>query len=87
MSFNLLQDLPRSGFLKLKTLETLDLSFNDLRQVDDRTFEDMHWLSVLKVYCNTIYYSVILVLLIQVKIYFISLNIAKYSDNATITAK
>ena len=44
MSFNLLQNLPRSGFLKIKTLETLDLSFNDLREVDERTFEDMHWL-------------------------------------------
>ena len=52
MSFNLLQDLPRSGFLRLKTLETLDLSFNDLRQVDDATFEDMHWLSDLKVSDN-----------------------------------
>ena len=49
MSFNLLQELPRSGFMRMKTLETLDLSFNDLRQIDDRTFEDMHWLSVLKV--------------------------------------
>ena len=49
MSFNLLQDLPYSGFLKMKTLETLDLSFNDLREIDDRTFKDMHWLSDLKV--------------------------------------
>ena len=52
MSFNLLQDLPYSGFLKMKTLETLDLSFNDLREIDDRTFKDMHWLSDLKVIHN-----------------------------------
>ena len=52
MSFNLLQDLPYSGFLKMKTLETLDLSFNDLREIDDKTFKDMHWLSDLKVIHN-----------------------------------
>jgi hypothetical protein len=49
MSYNLLRDLPRSGFLGLDTLETLDLSFNDLRKIDEKTFESMRWLTILKV--------------------------------------
>ena len=49
MSYNLLRDLPRSGFLGLDTLETLDLSFNDLRKVNEKTFESMRWLTNLKV--------------------------------------
>ena len=49
LSHNLLRDLPRSGFLGMETLESLDLSFNDLRVVDKRAFESMLWLSNLKV--------------------------------------
>jgi hypothetical protein len=49
MSYNLLRDLPRNGFLGLDTLETLDLSFNDLRKIDEKTFESMRWLTILKV--------------------------------------
>ena len=49
MSYNLLRNLPRNGFVGLETLETLDLSFNDLRVVDNRAFESMLWLSNLKV--------------------------------------
>ena len=49
MSYNLLQDLPRSGFYGLDTLETLDLSFNDLRSVDSSLFNNMKWLVDLRV--------------------------------------
>ncbi len=49
LSYNLLRDLPRSGFYGLDSLETLDLSFNDIRSIDDKTFESMRWLTVLKV--------------------------------------
>ena len=31
LSYNLLQDLSRYGFYGLETLETIDLSFNDVR--------------------------------------------------------
>ena len=44
MSYNLLQDLSRSGFYGLDTLEKLDLSFNDLRSVDSSLFNNMKWL-------------------------------------------
>ena len=50
MSYNLLKDLPRSGFYGLDTLETLDLSFNDLRNVDSSLFDNMNWLVDLKVH-------------------------------------
>ena len=49
MSYNLLKDLPRSGFYGLDTLETLDLSFNDLRSVDSSLFDNMNWLVDLRV--------------------------------------
>lgn len=49
MSYNLLRDLPRSGFYGLDTLETLDLSYNDLRSVDGSLFETMKWLVDLRV--------------------------------------
>jgi Leucine-rich repeat (LRR) protein len=49
MSYNLVQSLPRSGFAGLSSLETVDLSFNDLREVDDRAFDDLPWLSTLRV--------------------------------------
>jgi hypothetical protein len=49
MSFNLIRDLPRHGFRGLETLETVDLSYNDLREVDESAFEDMKWLYLLKV--------------------------------------
>ena len=39
ISHNLLLDLPRSGFIGMETLESLDLSHNDLRIVDKRAFE------------------------------------------------
>ena len=44
-----MQDLPRSGFVGMETLESLDLSFNDLRVIDKRAFESMIWLTELKV--------------------------------------
>lgn len=49
MSYNLLRTLPRSGFEGLETLETVDLSFNDLREVDERAFDHLPWLSSLRV--------------------------------------
>ena len=49
MSYNLLQEIPRSGFYGLDTLETLDLSFNDLRHVDASIFDNQKWLVDLKV--------------------------------------
>ena len=49
MSYNLLRTLPRSGFEGLETLETVDLSFNDLREIDERAFDDLPWLATLKV--------------------------------------
>lgn len=49
MSYNLVRYLPRSGFRGLETLETIDLSFNDLREVDERAFEALKWLVSLKV--------------------------------------
>ena len=49
MSYNLVRRLPRHGFRGLDTLETIDLSFNDIREVDERAFEDMRWLTTLKV--------------------------------------
>ena len=59
MSYNLLRDLPRSGFLGLDTLETLDLSYNDLRKINEKTFESMRWLTNLKVrlLCRTMSYT------------------------------
>ena len=50
LSYNLLQDISRSGFYGLDTLETLDLSFNDLRSVDASIFDNQKWLVDLKVY-------------------------------------
>ena len=49
MSYNLVRRLPRHGFRGLDTLETVDLSYNDIREVDERAFEDMRWLTTLKV--------------------------------------
>ena len=49
ISYNLLKDLPRSGFYGLDTIETLDLSFNDLRSVDSSLFDNMNWLVDLRV--------------------------------------
>ena len=49
MSYNLLQDVPRTGFYGLDTLETLDLSFNDLRSIDASLFDNQKWLVDLKV--------------------------------------
>jgi hypothetical protein len=49
MSYNLIRNLPRPGFVGLETLETIDLSFNDIREVDERAFEELRWLSQLKV--------------------------------------
>ena len=49
MSYNLLRTLPRSGFQGLDSLETIDLSFNDLREVDERAFHNLPWLATLKV--------------------------------------
>ena len=49
VSYNLIRDLPRSGFRGLETLETIDLSFNDLREIDDRAFDGMRWLTKLRV--------------------------------------
>ena len=56
MSHNLLLDLPRSGFIGMETLESLDLSHNDLRIVDKRAFESMLWLSDLQVRTLTQYF-------------------------------
>ncbi len=55
MSYNLLRSLPRSGFEGLDSLETVDLSFNDLREVDDRAFDNLPWLATLKV-SSTFFY-------------------------------
>ena len=49
MSYNLVRELPRFGFRGLDTLETIDLSYNDLREVDARAFKNMKWLTQLKV--------------------------------------
>ncbi len=49
MSFNLVKSLPRSGFDGVETLETIDLSFNDLREVDERAFDSLRWLADLRV--------------------------------------
>ena len=49
MSYNLVRHLPRYGFRGLNTLETIDLSYNDIREVDERAFEDMRWVTTLKV--------------------------------------
>ena len=49
MSYNLVRRLPRHGLRGLDTLETVDLSYNDIREVDERAFEDMRWLTTLKV--------------------------------------
>ena len=49
MSYNLIRELPRSGFSGLETLEDIDLSFNDIREVDERAFDDLRWLAKLKV--------------------------------------
>ena len=49
LSYNLLQDISRSGFYGLDTLETLDLSFNDLRSIDASLFDNQKWLVDLKV--------------------------------------
>lgn len=49
MSYNLVRYLPRSGFRGLETLEIIDLSFNDIREVDERAFEALKWLVTLKV--------------------------------------
>ena len=57
MSHNLLLDLPRSGFIGMETLESLDLSHNDLRIVDKRAFESMLWLSDLQVRSLTQYFQ------------------------------
>ena len=52
LSYNLLQDISRSGFYGLDTLETLDLSFNDLRSIDASLFDNQKWLVDLKVIFN-----------------------------------
>ncbi len=39
----------RFFFLKKDSLETIDLSYNDLREVDERAFKDLPWLATLKV--------------------------------------
>ena len=44
-----MQDISRSGFYGLDTLETLDLSFNDLRSIDASLFDNQKWLVDLKV--------------------------------------
>ena len=49
MSYNLVRHLPRYGFRGLNTLETIDLSYNDIREVDERAFDDMRWVTTLKV--------------------------------------
>ena len=49
MSYNLVRQLPRFGFRGLDTLETIDLSYNDIREIDERAFDDMRWVTTLKV--------------------------------------
>ena len=49
MSYNLVRHLPRYGFRGLDTLETIDLSYNDIREIDERAFDDMRWVTTLKV--------------------------------------
>ena len=57
MSYNLVRHLPRYGFRGLNTLETIDLSYNDIREVDERAFDDMRWVTTLKVRWGSQYFS------------------------------